>query len=179
MTSEVGPSLVDKLRIEQAALLEFLAAHNELSFLASVEDMQRKTLLLGIASFFEHTIQEMLLRFVHARSAGDEAVVAMLKKKAIDRQYHTYFDWRGSNANSFFGLFGQTISDRCKKAVKESTDLDKSVRAFLELGNLRNELVHINFLTYPLEKTAEEIYALYKVAAPFLVWLETIIFPHE
>lgn len=162
---------VDKLHEEQVALLAYLAEQKEVSFLATVTDVHRKTLLLGIASYFEHSIQELLLRFVHTKSAGDEAVAALLKKKAIDRQYHTYFEWEGRNANKFFALFGPTLNDKWKGAVKASAELDRGIRAFLELGKLRNELVHLNFVTYSLEKTADEIYSLYKDAVGFLVWL--------
>jgi hypothetical protein len=43
-----------------------------------------------------------------------------------------------------------------------------SVRAFLELGNERNRLVHQNYATFPMEKTLDEIYALYQNAVMFV-----------
>ena len=52
--------------------------------------------------------------------------------------------------------------------VKASAALDEAIRAFLELGQMRNELVHENFATFALEKTSEEIYALYSKAVPFV-----------
>ena len=54
-----------------------------------------------------------------------------------------------------------------KRKVKDDDRLDDSVRAFLELGGERNRLVHQDFGTFPLEKTTEEIHALYTRALRF------------
>jgi predicted DNA-binding antitoxin AbrB/MazE fold protein len=55
-----------------------------------------------------------------------------------------------------------------KAVVNSSPDLGKSVRAFLELGQQRNRLVHQNFASFALEKTSDEIFALYTEALPFI-----------
>lgn len=60
------------------------------------------------------------------------------------------------------------------KEVKDDPQLQSSIRAFLELGNLRNQLVHENFAVFPLEKTSGEIYQLYQVALFFVE-----IFPNK
>ena len=46
--------------------------------------------------------------------------------------------------------------------------LAHAVKSFLELGQLRNELTHLNFANYPLDKTVDEIYALYQEANVFV-----------
>ena len=86
----------------------------------------------------------------------------------MSRQYHTWFQWDGSNANSFFGLFGSDFRDFMKERIREDEELDGSVRAFLELGRERNRLVHQDFGTFPLEKTTAEIHALYTRAMRFV-----------
>jgi hypothetical protein len=48
--------------------------------------------------------------------------------------------------------------------VKASEDMRTAVQAFLELGNERNKLVHQDYSTFPLEKTLDEIHALYRNA---------------
>ena len=50
----------------------------------------------------------------------------------------------------------------------KTEEMQKSVRAFLELGNERNKLVHQNYATFSMEKTLEEIYELYKSASRFV-----------
>jgi hypothetical protein len=55
-----------------------------------------------------------------------------------------------------------------KRAVKADSKLEEGIKSFLEFGRLRNQSAHINFATYPLEKTAEEIYKLYQSADFFI-----------
>ena len=53
-------------------------------------------------------------------------------------------------------------------AVKTDDQLDISVKAFLEIGRERNRLVHQDYGTFTLEKTADEIYKLYQAALTFV-----------
>jgi len=91
-----------------------------------------------------------------------------VRNKAIARQYHTLFQWNAKNANSFFGLFGDDFKVRMKQRVAADTDLDEAIRAFLELGEQRNRLVHQDYATFSLEKTSEEIFELYRTASRFV-----------
>lgn len=166
------PTPIDTLYQQQKDLLDYLKEQKELSHHATASVLFQKTLLLGVASYFEHAISEIVVRFLNQYGNGHEGIVSFAKKKGVDRQYHTYFGWDGNNANSFFALFGPTFLARSKEEVKRSPDLNNAIRAFLDLGNSRNELVHLNFVTFTIEKTADEIYALYKTAAPFVSWLE-------
>lgn len=94
--------------------------------------------------------------------------MAFVRNKGLERQYHTLFSWEKSNANSFFGLFGTDFKDYMTSQVKNDQDLDDSIKAFLRLGETRNELVHGNFAIFPLERTAEQIYELYRQASLFV-----------
>ena len=51
-------------------------------------------------------------------------------------------------------------------------ELKIQMKAFLEIGNERNKMVHENFLTYSLEKTFEEIVDLYHKGKPFVLFLK-------
>ncbi len=55
-----------------------------------------------------------------------------------------------------------------QKRVKADAETAESIKAFLEIGNERNRLVHQNFGTFALEKNANEIYNLYVTARPFV-----------
>ena len=52
--------------------------------------------------------------------------------------------------------------------VRESSDMQAAVRAFLELGNERNRLVHQNYATFAMEKTLDEVYELYRRSIAFV-----------
>lgn len=97
--------------------------------------------------------------------------MSFFKKKAIIRQYYTYFDLNDKNINSFLGLFGDDFKKVFKEYIKEENQ-DENIKAFLELGRLRNELVHQNFIIYNLEKTANEIKDLFDKAYKFLIFFE-------
>lgn len=149
-------------------LLQYLENNNEISLRNIVESSFRKTLLLSAASYFEHQIRECILNFATERTNSDIAIIALIKVKVIERQYHTYFKWDGNNANQFFSLFGSDFKEYMQRVVNEDPELQKSIRSFLELGNLRNQLVHFDFASFPLEKTMEEIYGLYKNSLHFV-----------
>ena len=101
-------------------------------------------------------------------TGATDAILAFVKNKAIERQYHTYFDWERSNANKFFSLFGTGFKDFMIARVKESKELAASIEAFLELGNIRNQLVHQNFAVFPLDKTAGRFISYTRQASLFV-----------
>jgi hypothetical protein len=166
-------TFVDTLFREQKELVAFLQSQGQLSFSQNVEALLSKTLLLSVASYFESRITTAITEYAGQVCNSDEALTSLVRVKAIERQYHSYFQWREGNrsVSPFFGMFGSTLKDLAKKELK-SGELRSAVDAFLELGDLRNLLVHENFANYPLEKTADEIYALYSAAVGFVKYVE-------
>lgn len=155
------------------ALYGFLTAQNMISEAVEVNNHYRKILLLSCASFYESEITSIIRQFVKTNS-NDDMVYEFLNSKAIERQYHTYFDWKNSSANinSFLGLFGNQFKQQISSEIKEGIDLQKYVKAFIELGRERNQMVHENFLEYNLEKTFDEIVALHYDALEFISFLK-------
>jgi hypothetical protein len=78
------------------------------------------------------------------------------------------------NANNFFRLFGESFKNFIKTEVQNNITLEESIKAFLEIGNDRNRLIHGNYGNFSLEKTAEEIFRSYRKASFFIE-----IFPHK
>ncbi len=165
---------VDRLYGESSSIITALGG-NEPSLVAAAGDSFRKTLVLASASYFEHRVSRCVVDFVHERSAGDALVVGIVKNKAVSRQYHTWFDWQKTNANAFFGLFGIEFKQAMEESVKESDELRNSIRAFLEIGNIRNTMVHQDFASFALDKTLDEIYVLYEQALFFVDGLPSFL----
>jgi hypothetical protein len=161
-------TIIDALYEDLTNLNQVLAENKETSLQVSASSHLRKVLLLSAASYFEHRIQDIIVSFITQKTNGDAKAISFIKQKGVDRQYHTYFSWDDGNANRFFGLFGPEFREKMKAEAKNDAQFAESIKAFMELGQLRNELVHINFANYPLEKTAEEIYKLYKTAEKFV-----------
>jgi hypothetical protein len=124
-------------------------------------------MVISAASYFEHELTGIVLEFVD-EIASDALVTALVRNKVVSRQYHTWFKWDAKNVNQFFGMFGEDFKDHMGVLAKGSPDLDKAIKAFLELGDGRNRLAHENFAAFAMEKTADEIFQLYQDAMPFI-----------
>ena len=114
-------------------------------------------------------IVDLYLEMTH----GVEELAEFVKKQAIGRRFAQLFQWGsdespGRNANSFYILFGEGFSAHMKQRVQEDRDFDESVKAFLEIGNLRNQMVHESYADFQLNKTVEEVYSLYTSTALFV-----------
>jgi len=133
----------------------------------------RKVLLLSAASWFETRVSEAILRFSAVHSNSHPGIQSVIKRKVVDRQYHTYFDWKAKKPGPFYAMFGEECGGALKNAINASAGLKKALDDFIELGSLRNELVHENFASYIFDKTAAEVYALFQSAEQFVIFVET------
>jgi hypothetical protein len=171
----VKQSIVDRIYQDNLDLLNFLEERNEPSFMVQFNSVFTKTMLLSSASYFEHEICRMIQAFIERKTQNDDCIISIVKQKAIQGQYHKYFgwkDWQSGNVNSFFSLFGQVFKTQGAEKINNNGDLKSAVKAFLEIGNERNKLVHQNFADYTVEKTAEEVYKLHKQATLFIDFLD-------
>ncbi len=175
---------VDILNQEYEAIVGYLNQNGQPSLSSDVNKYFKKVIILSSASYFEHKIQEILVGFITQKSNEDSRVLSFFKKKAIGMQYHTYFSWGekdnpdrpGKNANSFFALFGDDFKKTAEEKIKQTKDLEDSMKAFIEIGHLRNILVHSNFAAYNLDnKTTEEIVNLYNKGLPFVAFIQEVL----
>ncbi|SDS06256.1 hypothetical protein SAMN05216421_0833 [Halopseudomonas xinjiangensis] len=175
---------VDVLNSEYHSIVEFLNENSQPSLSSDVNKYFKKVIVLSSASYFEHRIQDILTKFVEEKTNNDICAINFFKKKAIGMQYHTYFTWGekgnpdkpGKNANSFFALFGDDFKKAVEATIKDSPALDLSMKSFLEIGHLRNILVHSNFAAYNLDnKTTDEILELYGNSVPFVDFIEQVL----
>ena len=172
---------IKSLYQDYESIAGFLSENSQPSLLSDASKYFTKVFVLSSASYFEHRIQEILEAFISSKTNNDLRAISFFKKKAITMQYHTYFDWGkkdkpseiGKNANVFFALFGDDFKKTVEAEIKTTPDLEVAIKAFLELGHLRNILVHSNFAAYDLEnKTVEEIFELYKKSLIFINYIE-------
>jgi len=161
-------TIVDRYYADFAALVTHLDAVGEVSLRSVVEANFRKVLLLAAASYFEWLITQNILDFVGQFSNNNGAIVELVKNQAVSRQFHSLFAWDANNANKFYACFGEDFKVFMKAGIDADKELESCVRAFMEIGRERNRLVHTDFGSFSLEKTAEEIYQLYKNAFRFV-----------
>ena len=164
----MADTIVDRLYSDFKQLVEHLNKSVEPSLCSAAEDNFRKSLLLAAASYFEDRLTAELVSFVGRASNRNILVTEFVRIRAISRQYFSLFEWEAGNANKFFSCFGNAFSTFMKAEVKADDELAKAIKAFIEIGLERNRLVHQNFGTFTLEKTAEEIFTLYQTASAFI-----------
>lgn len=165
--------LIQKFIDEYKELKEYLIADTQITMSTTVDNHFRKVFLLSCASYYEKEIQDAIKLFIEKKSF-DERVLIFATNKGIERQYHTYFDWKGvNNINSFLGLFGSDFKNKVSGEIKLDNELEQNMKAFLIIGYERNKMVHENFLSYNLEKTFDEISMLNNRAIMFIEYLKS------
>lgn len=161
-------AVVDTIYAEFKDAASVLAEAGEISLQIMLDSNLRKTLLLSAASYFEYTLSREVTTFTDEVTAGNILVGALVHSKAIARQHHSWFDWDRTNANKFFSLFGQEFRDHMTSRITVDETLAEGIKAFMEIGRERNLLVHSDYASYLINKTPEEIYALYQKANRFV-----------
>jgi hypothetical protein len=161
-------TIVDKLYSEYRDIAEILDRQGEISLKTVVDENFRKSLLLCAASYFEYRVTTDVVQFCQEISGSNLLVPSLVRNKAVSRQYHTWFEWERSNANSFFGLFGSEFKAHMSDIVKVEATVVTAIKDFLGIGLARNRLVHQNYGTFSLEKTSNEIFQEYKSGLLFV-----------
>lgn len=167
----MATNIVEKIYEDFNELISYLENSNEISLKNEADNNFKKVLILTIASYFERQIIEMLLNFIGRKSNNDTITVSIIKNRVIYCQYHTFFDWERKNANKFFSMLGEDFKKEAEENVNNDIKLDEGIKAFLEIGKLRNELVHRNFGSYTIDKTAKDVVELYYKALSFIEFL--------
>lgn len=171
--------LIKRTIDDHSELIDFLRTNNEVSFLSTVEQSLPKVILLAAASDLEARTQKIILDYF-ARSTGNRsAAVQFVANKAVNRQFHTYFDWTKRTANQFFGLFGKHFKERALAECAADERLKESISYFCEVGNLRNQLVHSNYASFSLNLTAAEVFDMYEEALYFVGRMPDLLESHD
>ena len=171
-------SVVERLYGDFNQLRDFLQDGQDgssMTLLPVVEGNFSKALLLAAASYFEKHLTETVKDFIKEVTTDDHPIVSLVEVKAIKRQYHTWFAWEERNANSFFRMFGAGFKQYAQDQINQEDGLQDSIRAFLEIGRERNQLVHEDFASFRMNKTSEEVYELYQSATLFVEWFPQAI----
>lgn len=158
-------TVIDGLLQRQAALTSFLREHNELSLALESEFAFKKLFVMSCGSFFEERIVNGLALFA---SSADSRLANFVKKKALERQFHTLFDWDAKNVNKFLSLFGDVFKTTTSQAIDSDAGARAGMQAFLELCRLRNVVAHSNLASISVEKTVDELQVLYRSAWSFV-----------
>lgn len=157
----------------------FLLEAGEITFAAELEATSPKVLLLAAASYFETAVVDCIVSYFDDILDGDEPRHAFVYLRGLKRQYHTLFKWDSRNVNTLWSQFGSEFKAYAVARVSADAVLQQAAIDFLELGALRNGLVHQNYASFTLDKTLDEIFALALSALMFVERLPEILGSYE
>lgn len=163
MVSDSSTDIIELLVEDHKALMALIPLQ-EVSIRSRADASFAKTLLLAAASYFETRMTEAVID-VFRTETNQEALVDFVRRTAVSRRYHDWFDWTARNANKFIGAFGSDFKEYIDEWARSHQE---SIRSFLEIGSSRNELVHENFAVFSLSKTVDDIFDLYQEALVFV-----------
>ena len=161
-------SRIEELRNDHQDMVDYLQSNGQILLQSRAQDAFSKTLVVAAASYFEIQLTQIIVELYRESTAGVEALAQFVERKAIGRGFAQLFQWDRRNANYFYSFFGEEFASRMEQKVRDSDGLADSVRAFLEIGNLRNQMVHGDYADFQLGKTVDEVYDLYQKAAKFV-----------
>src|ERR1700745_2821449 len=120
-------TVIDALYDQNRQALDVVSAAEEISIASDLDNKLKKHLVMAAASYFETEVRHAIEGFAVAASKNNPAIISLIKQKALERQYHTYFDWEKRNANKFFSHFGESFSARCKQEVNSEKELGEAI----------------------------------------------------
>ena len=163
-SADIIRALVDEYR----ELTQFLDSAGEYSLKLNADSSFAKTLVVSAASYFEARLTESLVQLYSDWTNQSEVLVHFVRNLAIERRYFQWFDWNSPNANSFFGKFGGNFRAMMVEKVRNDEGLRESIKAFIDLENLRNNLVHGNYAAFQLDQSVDDVLNLYEKAVGFV-----------
>ena len=131
------PTDIETFYASHKAVVDFLIGQGQPTFASDTNNNFRRSLILAIASSFEHEIANTIRDIPAVHAASNPIVRGLVEQKVIPRQYHTYFDWEKKNANKFSACLVVDIASSPAQASGQNPILDQAVRD-LALGNTRN-----------------------------------------
>jgi hypothetical protein len=108
----VDPAFVEDFYARHQTLYDFLINKGEVTFASDFNETFTRSLVLAIASYFEHEMSDILTEIPAKRSNGDPIVTSMIVRQVISRKYHTYFDWDNLKPGPFWALMGPDFKSR-------------------------------------------------------------------
>ena len=168
MHDDIQSDLVRRVKDDHKQIMEQLSDPNLFSLRISADDIFKKAILLCAASYYETRVSTILTDLYKNNFGDDHVLTEFVKNQAVERQYFKMFRWDKNNLNGFFRLFGSDFKEYMQEEVQKDAALDKSIKAFLKLGLLRDKATHGNLVEYNLEMTADEVFSLYEQSAFFV-----------
>jgi len=74
-------------------------------------------------------------------------------------------------------LPGENFKIETSREIDGSAELTRAAQAFIELGSIRNRIVHQNYAAFIGNKSSEEVFVLFQRAEEFIAFIESKLLP--
>ena len=161
-------SYVERLWNELSDLEQYVP-QADAAVLLNTRSAFAKAMVLAAGNWLERRTVQTLLDF--ARSASSkETLVLLVKRKVLDRQFHTLCNWESGQINSFFANFGSDFMGECKKVSADSDEVLRASLDFVELVAERNVLAHDSRISDEAQFTPLQVRTKFYNAAAWVSW---------
>tara|TARA_R110002020_G_scaffold13224_1_gene47693 strand:- start:150 stop:692 length:543 start_codon:yes stop_codon:yes gene_type:complete len=137
------------------------------------EALATKSLLIAAAGEMERKFNK-LLKDSPISYGSPDFLISFITSQAIERKFHSMFNWKSANINSFAGLFGPVKKAEIIDEFK-SLSGQKVIKDFIFIGSERNRIVHKGLATESLDHTFDEVWEKYLSASKILEILEKLL----
>ena len=124
-----------------------------ISDMTDLDSQFRKLAVLSCASHLESDFIEALKAYFLSIGPG---VGEFVRRAALERKFHTLFNWDKPLPDSFFKGWGAECEQRYRQRLTDS-EFDAIMRSFMLLVSSRNLLVHANLAEQSSDLTFEEV----------------------
>ncbi|MBH0098052.1 hypothetical protein I6E68_02725 [Salinibacterium sp. NSLL150] len=160
---------------DRLLIAESLDEGGDLSMINTFATDLPRVFIVAAASHFETVVTDYIHDFFSETSQENPAVLEFMKRKALFRNYHTLFEWKGNSANGFFAVFGEERTKHYKALVQDTDWVGPAASDFLKLGRARNELVHGDFASHSPSLSAKEVQQRFISAQRFVQCIPAVI----
>lgn len=126
----------------------------DISNLADLDAQFRKLAVLSCASYLENDLMEALKQFFF--DVGPE-VGEFVRRGALERKFHTLFNWDKPLPDSFFKSWGTDCERRYRSRLEVDMGCEGIMKSFMVLVAARNLLVHENLAERTSDLTFDEV----------------------
>ena len=150
----------------------YLLAGGEVTLAIETEIVFKRAFVVACGTWCERRLMTVVQEW--AARHGDIRLTEFIRIRALERRYHDMFAWDASNANRFFGCFGDSFKQACAERFSDDAHLRKAMHGFMDLGRLRNTVAH-EFATASVDRTLNELEGLLDDAEAFLASVALVL----
>jgi len=146
---------VNKIAYDFEDSLQYLNSSLKITEKNNLEILKVKVSILTLGTYIENRTYDLIVQILNR--SKDDILSEFLINQALNRKFHTMFDFKSLNIKKFLKLFGQPFSDYICSMISDDEEFSRSIECFMLISSKRNILAHDNFYISSIDFTFDEI----------------------